>query len=120
MRFGTRFLVIAVLSFLTILSEARSQDQPNITGILADDLGYCDLGCYGGEIATPNIDALTSGCAKMMQVYQWACCYPIRASLMTGLYPTQAGIGDFTTNKPSPPRGPGYLGRRCDDCATIA
>jgi arylsulfatase len=53
-------------------------------------------------------------------MYNSARCCPTRASLMTGLYPTQAGIGDFTTNKPAENKGPGYLGRLRDDCATMA
>ncbi|MEM0924839.1 MAG: sulfatase-like hydrolase/transferase, partial [Planctomycetota bacterium] len=99
---------------------ARRVDQPNIVLILADDLGYSDLGCYGGEINTPNIDALAADGVRMTQVYNSARCCPSRASLMTGLYPTQAGIGDFTTNRPNPTRGPGYLGRLNNNCATIA
>ncbi|MCC9641806.1 arylsulfatase [Rhodopirellula sp. JC740] len=94
--------------------------RPNIVLILADDLGYSDLGCYGGEINTPNIDALAADGVRMTQVYTSARCCPSRASLMTGLYPTQAGIGDFTTNNPSPTRGPGYLGRLNENCATLA
>ncbi len=100
--------------------NVHAAEQPNIILILADDLGYSDLGCYGGEINTPNIDSLAAGGARMTQVYNSARCCPTRASLMTGLYPTQAGIGDFTTNRPSPKAGPGYLGRLSDSCATIA
>ncbi|MEM1069557.1 MAG: sulfatase-like hydrolase/transferase [Planctomycetota bacterium] len=99
---------------------SKPTDQPNIILILADDLGYSDLGCYGGEMNTPNIDALAAKGVRLTQVYNSARCCPSRASLMTGLYPTQAGIGDFTTNKPNPTRGPGYLGRLNDNCATIA
>jgi arylsulfatase len=88
--------------------------------ILADDLGYSDLGCYGGEIKTPSIDALAADGVRFTQLYNSARCCPSRASLMTGLYPSQAGIGDFTTSKPSPTRGPGYLGRLNDQCVTLA
>ncbi|MCA8987076.1 MAG: arylsulfatase [Planctomycetaceae bacterium] len=110
-----------VLCFLISGSAlAKSDSRPNIIVILADDLGYSDLGCYGSEISTPNIDALAAGGARLTQVYNSARCCPSRASLMTGLYPSQAGIGDFTTGKPSPDRGPGYLGRLNDNCATIA
>ncbi|MEM7473527.1 MAG: sulfatase-like hydrolase/transferase [Planctomycetota bacterium] len=103
---------------LTLRADAK--EQPNIVVVLADDLGYSDLGCYGGEINTPNIDALAANGVRLTQVYNSARCCPSRASLMTGLYPTQAGIGDFTTNTPSPTRGPGYLGRLNNSCATIA
>jgi arylsulfatase len=88
--------------------------------ILADDLGYSDLGCYGGEIDTPNIDELARGGARFTQFYTSARCCPTRASLMTGLYPAQAGIADFTTPQPAPKLGPGYLGRLRDDCVTLA
>lgn len=100
--------------------STKPVERPNVVVILADDLGYSDLGCYGGEIDTPNIDALASDGARFTQLYNSARCCPSRASLMTGLYPTQAGIGDFTTNNPSPTRGPGYIGRLNDNCATIA
>uniref|UniRef100_UPI0036F1F24E sulfatase-like hydrolase/transferase n=1 Tax=Blastopirellula retiformator TaxID=2527970 RepID=UPI0036F1F24E len=88
--------------------------------MLADDLGYSDLGCYGGEIPTPNIDALAKRGVRFTQVYNSARCCPSRAALMTGLYPTQAGIGDFTTAQPNPTRGPGYLGRLRENCVTMA
>jgi len=101
-------------------SSDQKNSQPNIIIVLADDLGYSDLGCYGGEIDTPNIDSLAAGGVKFTQLYNSARCCPSRASLMTGLYPSQAGIGDFTTNNPSPTRGPGYLGRLNDQCVTIA
>ncbi len=99
---------------------ATAADQPNIIVVLADDLGYSDLGCYGGEIKTPNIDSLAANGARFTQVYNSARCCPSRASLMTGVYPSQAGIGDFTTQTPDRKRGPGYLGRLRDDCVTIA
>ncbi|WP_419195129.1 sulfatase-like hydrolase/transferase [Novipirellula herctigrandis] len=106
---------------MVILSTcAVASDKPNIIVVLADDLGYSDLGCYGGELSTPNIDGLAEGGIRFTQVYNSARCCPSRASLMTGLYPSQAGIGDFTTRQPDPNRGPGYLGRLNDQCATIA
>jgi arylsulfatase len=104
----------------TTTAEDAAGSRPNVVLILADDLGYSDLGCYGGEIKTPNIDALAKDGARFTQVYNSARCCPSRASLMTGLYPTQAGIGDFTTRNPSPTRGPGYLGRLNEQCATLA
>lgn len=115
------FVLFAFASALPIeVSGKEPAAQPNIILILADDLGYSDLGCYGGEISTPNIDALAAGGAKFTQVYNSARCCPSRASLMTGLYPTQAGIGDFTTSRPDKKRGPGYLGRLREDCVTMA
>jgi arylsulfatase len=98
----------------------RPARQPNILIVLADDLGYSDLNCYGGEISTPNIDALAKGGARFTQFYTSARCCPTRASLMTGLYPSQAGIGDFTSARPNAARGPGYLGRLTERCVTLA
>ena len=107
--------LVMILVCAAISGEAVANERPNIIVILADDLGYSDLGCYGGEINTPNIDALGAGGVRFTQLYNSARCCPSRASLMTGLYPSQAGIGDFTTNKPSKTRGPGYLGRLSED-----
>ncbi|MBM3965622.1 MAG: arylsulfatase [Planctomycetes bacterium] len=95
-------------------------NPPNVLIVLADDLGYSDLGCYGGEISTPNIDRLAANGVRFSQFYNSARCCPSRASLMTGLYPAQTGIGDFTTNVPDEVRGPGYLGRLNDRCVTLA
>lgn len=113
--------LLSVLGCLAVFAgDASSQERPNVIVVLADDLGYSDLGCYGGEISTPNIDALAADGVKLSQVYNSARCCPSRASLMTGLYPTQAGIGDFTTREPNRTRGQGYLGRLRDDCVTMA
>jgi arylsulfatase len=117
MRFLSYLFLTLIAASCTSACEAA---QPNIVLILADDLGYSDLGCYGGEISTPNIDALAKYGARFTQFYNSARCCPSRAALMTGLYPSQAGIGDFTTAKPSPTRGPGYLGRLNDQCVTLA
>jgi arylsulfatase A-like enzyme len=115
-----RSFTIAATLLLILAASIHAAEKPNIILILADDLGYSDLGCYGGEIQTPHIDALATGGVKFTQLYNSARCCPSRASLMTGLYPSQAGIGDFTTNRPSPNRGPGYLGRLNDQCVTLA
>ncbi len=64
-------------------------DRPNIVFILADDLGYSDLGCYGGEIATPNLDALAAGGLRFTQFYNTARCWPTRGALLTGYYAQQ-------------------------------
>ncbi len=106
-------LVIGTLPF------AVAADRPNILVILLDDLGYSDLGCYGGEIDTPNIDALAKGGIRFESFYNSARCCPSRASLMTGLYPPQAGIASFTTRDPHPSRGPAYHGRLNDRCVTL-
>ncbi|MGQ9763126.1 MAG: arylsulfatase [Thermogutta sp.] len=118
-----RWIVLCWTVAVLISSFAFAADYdrpPNILIILADDLGYSDLGCYGGEIHTPNIDRLAAHGVRFTQMYNSARCCPSRASLMTGLYPSQAGIGDFETARPDPRRGPGYLGRLNDQCVTLA
>ncbi len=90
--------------------------KPNIVVILVDDMGFSDLGCYGSEIPTPNLDALGSGGLKFTQFYNTGRCCPTRASLLTGLYPHQAGVGHMTEDKGAP----GYQGRLNDRCVTLA
>lgn len=84
--------------------------RPNIVVIMADDLGYSDIGSYGAEISTPNLDSLAEGGLRFRQFYNNAKCSPTRASLLTGLYPHQAGMGDLANGAPGDP-GPyqGYL-----------
>ncbi len=69
----------------------NKSNRPNIIVILADDLGYSDLGCYGGEIATPNLDYLAASGVRFNKFYNTSRCCPTRASLLTGLYNHQAG-----------------------------
>ena len=76
---------------------------PNILIVLVDDMGFSDLGCYGSEINTPNLDALAAGGLKFTQFYNTGRCCPTRASLLTGLYPHQAGVGHMT--EPAQPIG---------------
>ncbi|MEM7439342.1 MAG: arylsulfatase [Pseudomonadota bacterium] len=90
--------------------------RPNIILILADDMGFADLGCTGGDIRTPNLDALAQNGALMTQMYNCARCCPTRASLLTGLMPHDAGIGHMGANLGSP----AYQGYLREDAATIA
>ena len=78
--------------------EPRPRPQPNLVIVLADDMGYSDLGCYGGEIETPNLDALAAGGLRYTQFYATPRCCPTRASLLTGLYPHQAGVGHMNAD----------------------
>ncbi|GLZ07529.1 sulfatase [Actinomadura sp. NBRC 104412] len=92
--------------------------QPNIVLILADDLGYSDIGCYGGEIRTPNLDRLGRAGVRMSQFYNTARCSPSRASLLTGLHPHQTGIG-ILANDDGPGGYPGSLNERCVTAAEV-
>ena len=90
-------------------------DKPNIVLILADDMGFSDIGCYGSEIRTPNLDSLASDGVRFTQMYNCARCCPTRASLLTGLNPHQAGVGHMVNNRGYPP----YQGYLNDSCVTI-
>ncbi len=92
--------------------------RPNVLLILADDLGWSDLGCYGGEIETPNLDLLAKNGLRFTQFYNTARCCPTRASLLTGLYPHQAGVGAMTNDRG--PQFPGYRGTLQPDAVTLA
>ncbi len=89
---------------------------PNIVLIVADDLGYSDLSCFGSEISTPNIDRLASDGLRFTQFYNCGQDSPTRAALLTGLYPHQVGVGHSTTDY----RQPGYRGNLSRDAATLA
>ena len=94
--------------------------NPNIIVILVDDMGYSDLGAYGGEIRTPNLDRLSANGLRFTQSYNSARCCPSRASLLTGLYSHQAGIANFTGKDQTAELGPAYLGRLNNNCVTLA
>lgn len=102
--------------FLTSWTTARAAEQPNIIYIMADDMGFSDIGCYGSEIATPQLDRLAEGGLRFTQFYNTARCCPTRASLLTGLYPHQAGVGHMMED-----RGvDGYRGDLNRQCVTLA
>ena len=90
--------------------------RPNIVLILVDDMGFSDIGCYGSEIHTPNLDGLATNGLRFSQMYNCARCCPTRASLLTGLYPHQAGVGHMVGNHGVRE----YQGYLRDDCVTIA
>ncbi len=91
-------------------------NRPNILVILADDMGFSDIGCYGSEISTPNLDKLAANGLRYTQFYNAARCCPTRASLLTGLYPHQTGIGNMVYDQ----RLPAYRGDLNEHCVTIA
>jgi len=93
------------------------QERPNIVVLLADDMGFGDVGCYGAEVETPHIDQLAEEGMRFSQFYNYPRCSPTRASLLTGQYPHQVGMGDLTTSSKDAPAYQGYLN---DQCVTIA
>src|SRR5579863_4730345 len=83
------YLTIAVLVLVSTKSHAAEPPKPNILLIVADDMGFSDAGCYGGEIATPNLDALARNGLRFTQFHNTARCWPTRAALLTGYYAQQ-------------------------------
>ncbi|NQU24796.1 MAG: arylsulfatase [Candidatus Nealsonbacteria bacterium] len=120
----TRILIVLTAWFTLAASTptelaaqlAARGPQPNIVIILADDLGFSDLGCYGSEILTPNLDKLAKNGLRFTQFYNCGRCCPTRASLLTGLHPHQAGVGHMMNDY----RRPGYRGNLNKQCVTIA
>ncbi len=89
-------LPLIMLAVLLMSQAVTAAFRPNVVVILADDMGFSDLGCYGGEIETPNLDRLAENGLRFTQFYNTARCCPTRASLLTGLYPHQVGVGHMT------------------------
>ena len=99
-----------------LLITAGAAPRPNIILIMGDDMGISDLGCYGSEIETPHLDRLAEKGLRFTQFYNTARCCPTRASLLSGLYPHQAGIGWMMTDRGHD----GYRGELNRNCITIA
>ncbi len=119
MRPHLALLLALSLTWVAIAAEKRSPTMsppPNIVVILADDMGWSDVGAYGGEIETPHIDALAKGGVRFSQFYNTARCCPTRAALLTGLYQHQAGIGHMVANDGIP----SYQGVLNDRCVALA
>jgi arylsulfatase A-like enzyme len=112
----TSLLSTCLTSWLAAAPPAPGAKRPNIVLILADDMGFSDLGCYGGEIQTPNLDRLAAGGLRFTQFYNTARCCPTRASLLTGLYPHQAAVGHMMEDKGLD----GYHGDLSRNAVTIA
>ncbi|MEI7733137.1 MAG: arylsulfatase [Verrucomicrobiota bacterium] len=93
--------LVALAAALPAADAPRPVAKPNIVLILADDLGWSDLSCYGGEIQTPNLDTLAAGGLRFTQFYNGARCCPSRASIMTGLYPHAAGFPEMSGSLPA-------------------
>jgi len=109
---------ITAYSFKSVKSMAppRKDIRPNIIIILADDLGYSDIGCFGGEVHTPNLDYLAANGLRFSRFYNISRCCPSRASLLTGIYNHDAGIGEMTTDK----HVDGYRGHITENAVTLA
>jgi len=96
-------------------AATQTAKRPNIIVIMSDDMGFSDLGCYGSEIKTPNLDRLAAGGMRFTQFYNCGRCCPTRASLLTGLYPHQAGVGHMMGDD----KLPGYKGDLNKNCMTM-
>ncbi len=94
-----------------------AQDRPNIVLIMADDLGFSDIGSYGSEIPTPHLDRLANNGLRFTQFYNTSRCCPTRASLLTGLYQHQAGIGEMTRRHETSTEG--FVGHLNEHCRTL-
>ena len=104
------------LSVLMACAACAQAEKPNIIIIMSDDMGYSDIGCYGSEINTLTLDELAQNGLRFTQFYNTGRCCPTRASLLTGLYPHQAGVGHMMND-----RGVnGYRGELNNACVTIA
>jgi arylsulfatase A-like enzyme len=98
-------------------APVKAAERPNVVVILIDDMGFSDLGCYGGEVPTPNIDRMAAEGVRFTQFYNTARCSPSRAALLTGLYPHQAGMGFLDNMVVLGSKG--TQGRLRDDCVTL-
>ena len=112
----TLLTVASCRGLTTETYAAHSGTRPNIIVMMSDDMGYSDIGCYGSEISTPNLDDLAANGLRYTQFYNTGRCCPTRASLLTGLYAHQAAIGQMTNDG----RQPGYRGDLSRNAVTIA
>jgi len=108
--------LLSLIFFLATISLVCADQRPNVIFIMSDDMGYSDIGCYGGEIETPNLDGLASGGLRFRQFYNAGRCCPTRASLLSGLYAHQAGVGHMMGDYGLP----SYRGDLNRSCLTIA
>ncbi len=115
---------LSAVTIATTFAMNVMAQRPNIILIMSDDMGYSDLGCYGGEINTPHLDALAGKGVRFTQFYNSGRSCPTRASLMTGLHPHQTGIGHMTNDPENPVAFdinlPGYRGFLNRNSVTIA
>jgi len=115
-RLATILNITILMALAAPWLDARPTPKPNIILVLSDDMGYSDIGCYGGEIETPNLDRLADKGLRYTRFYNTGRCCPTRASLLTGLYAHQAGIGEMTGDGGQR----GYRGDLSRNAVTIA
>jgi len=113
---GLRITALLVLFCAGCASVPAAPSRPDVIVVLADDLGFSDLGCYGGEIETPNLDRLAAGGLRFTQFTNTGRCCPTRAALLTGLYPHQVGMGWMTAADLG---RPAYRGELAAECVTL-
>ncbi len=117
--FGGRLLLLTLTigccAALPEPTRAAESSRPNIVILFVDDMGFSDVGCFGGEIDTPHLDRLADGGVRFTQFYNTSRCCPSRAALLTGLYSHQAGIGMMVYRS----HGEGYRGNLNDRCVTF-
>ena len=118
LRFALTLFALVLAPLAALHAAGAPTAKPNIIVILVDDMGVADLGCYGSEIPTPNLDRLAAGGLRFTQFYNTGRCCPTRASLLTGLYSHQAGIGHMVNDQGA--QNPGYRGQFNDSCVTMA
>lgn len=111
------FVAISLALVLTAGNFACADRRPNIVIVMVDDMGYSDIGCYGGEIDTPNLDRLAAQGLRFTQFYNAGRCCPTRASLLTGLYAHKTGLGFMTARDYGKP---GYRAELNRNCVTLA
>lgn len=120
MNFMSMFVLLSLLISGRKKEMGATPKRPNIIFIMADDMGYSDIGCYGSEIQTPNLDALASNGIKLRSFYNNARCCPTRASLLTGQYPHTVGMGNMVSMPKAPIQKGAYQGFLSDQYPTIA
>lgn len=116
--------ILAAFAAVALIPLQAAAPRPNIILIMADDLGFSDIGCYGGEIETPNLDRLAKNGLRFTEFYNTSRCCPTRASLLTGVYPHQAGVGHMVDAYAAARRAsfnsPAYTDRLNPQTPTIA
>ncbi len=119
MRGGQTILLLSAMLLGAVFTVSAAEGKrPKVVVILVDDRGFSDIGCYGGEIATPNLDALAKNGVRFSQCYNTGRCSPTRAALMTGLYPHQAGMGHLDNKVVAGHAG--FQGKLADTSVTMA